>query len=186
MTAPVPGPPSLRATVIMDYQNVHLTGHEVFGKPKHLEKHETLIDPPLYAQQLLRVRNAKQRPGYSSAVLGRVLVYRGQPSDEHDPDRQQGGLRREGAGRVGRGVLLVGRRPVRGAGRVANGRAAGVRICRRPGLLIDRNPGGRRGQPGNSRPASAPHQADPVFDREEQPAVVGPSEEASPAAASAP
>jgi hypothetical protein len=53
MTARVPRPP-LRTTVIMDYQNVHLTGHEVFGKPKHLEKHETLIDPLLYAQQPLR------------------------------------------------------------------------------------------------------------------------------------
>jgi hypothetical protein len=85
MTAPVPGPPSPRASVVMDYQNVHLTGHELFGAPKHFDKHETLIDPLLYAQQLLRVRNAKQRPGYPPAVLGRVLVYRGQPSDEHDP-----------------------------------------------------------------------------------------------------
>jgi hypothetical protein len=31
------------------------------------------------------VRNAKQRREYRHAVLSRVLVYRGQPSDEHDP-----------------------------------------------------------------------------------------------------
>lgn len=86
MTAPVPGPAPLRAVVVMDYQNVHLTGHELFGTPTHLAKHETLIDPLLYAQQLLRVRNARQRPGHPPAVLARVLVYRGQPSDEHDPD----------------------------------------------------------------------------------------------------
>ncbi len=86
MSAPVPGVAPLRASVIMDYQNVHLTGHEAFGEPRHVEKHETLIDPLLFAQQLLRVRNSKQRPGYPQAVLGRVLVYRGQPSDEHDPD----------------------------------------------------------------------------------------------------
>ena len=63
MTVRLPGSSPLWASVIMDYQNVHLTGHEMFGEPKHLEKHETLIDPLLYAQQLLRVRNAKQRPG---------------------------------------------------------------------------------------------------------------------------
>src|SRR3954451_20491189 len=85
MNAPLSQPSELRASIVMDYQNVHLTGHELFGQPKHLEKHETLIGPLLYAQQLLRVRNDKQRPGYRHAVLGRVLVYRGQPTHEHDP-----------------------------------------------------------------------------------------------------
>ena len=53
--------------------------------------------------------------------------------------RQQGGPRRQGARRVGRGGLVVGRRAARGARRVADRRAAGVRICRRPGFLTLRN-----------------------------------------------
>lgn len=73
----------LRTTVIIDYQNVHLVGHAVFDR--HLPKHETLVDPALYAGQLVSERNQRQREGYAHAVLGTVLVYRGEPSAEHDP-----------------------------------------------------------------------------------------------------
>ncbi len=76
----------LRASIVIDYQNVHLTGHELFRSTSHLRRHETLIDPLLFAQRLLRVRNARQSAGMSHAVLRRVLVYRGQPSPVHDTD----------------------------------------------------------------------------------------------------
>jgi len=75
----------LRAVVVVDYQNVHLTGHGLFASTRILPRHETLVDPLLFAQQLLNTRNAIQRPGASRAVLRRVLVFRGQPSPVHDP-----------------------------------------------------------------------------------------------------
>ncbi len=75
----------LRAAVIVDYQNVHLTGHGLFSSTRLRPRHETLIDPLLFAQRLLQARNAKQAPGRQHAVLRRVLVFRGQPSSEHDP-----------------------------------------------------------------------------------------------------
>lgn len=75
----------LRAVVIVDYQNVHLTGHGLYPSTKNRPQHEALVDPLVFAQQLLAARNRAQRPGMDAAVLRRVLVYRGQPSAEHDP-----------------------------------------------------------------------------------------------------
>ncbi|MGH3611578.1 MAG: hypothetical protein ACRDRK_02950 [Pseudonocardia sp.] len=69
----------------MDYQNVHLTAHELFAVSKHLPRHESLVDPLHFANQLITARNRAQRPGMDHAVLAHVLVYRGQPSAEHDP-----------------------------------------------------------------------------------------------------
>lgn len=76
---------NLSATVVIDYQNLHLTGHGQFPSTSVLPKHDTLIDPLLYALGLLRERNAKQCPGYPHAVLRQVLVYRGLPIAEYDP-----------------------------------------------------------------------------------------------------
>ena len=39
----------LRATIVMDYQNVHLTGHDLFPSTRPLARHETLVDPYLFA-----------------------------------------------------------------------------------------------------------------------------------------
>lgn len=75
----------LRAVVVIDYQNVHLTGHDLFEAAGPLRRHETLVDPLHFANQLLRVRNQRQEPGMAHAVLCRVLVYRGEPSAVHDP-----------------------------------------------------------------------------------------------------
>lgn len=77
-------PADLRATIVIDYQNVHLVGHSVFDK--HMPKHETLVDPALYAWQLVSERNRRQREGHAHAILGKILVYRGEPSAEHDPN----------------------------------------------------------------------------------------------------
>lgn len=69
----------------MDYQNVHLTAHELFAVSRCLPRHESLVDPVHFGNQLIMSRNRAQRPGMDHAVLSRVLVYRGQPSAEHDP-----------------------------------------------------------------------------------------------------
>jgi hypothetical protein len=76
----------LRTSIIVDYQNVHLTGHGLFDSTRCVPKHETLIDPLLFATQLLAARNRLQKPDMAHAVLRRVLVYRGQPSVEHDAE----------------------------------------------------------------------------------------------------
>lgn len=77
---------NLRAVIVVDYQNVHLTGHGLFAATRALPKHHTLVDPFLFAQRLLQERNARQKPGMAAAVLRRVLVFRGQPSPDHDQD----------------------------------------------------------------------------------------------------
>jgi hypothetical protein len=69
----------------MDYQNVHLTGHGLFQVSRYSPKHEVLIDPLHFANQLIQTRNRMQKPGMDHASLSRVLVYRGLPSPEHDP-----------------------------------------------------------------------------------------------------
>ena len=79
-------PGDLRTCIVMDYQNVHLTGHGLFASTRNLPRHETLIDPLMFAQRLLLIRNERQHPGMAHAALTRVLVYRGQPSPEHDSD----------------------------------------------------------------------------------------------------
>ncbi|MDO5066409.1 MAG: hypothetical protein Q4D96_03925 [Propionibacteriaceae bacterium] len=91
---PVPTPPRLRATIIMDYQNIHLVGHDTFSS-RTQPLHETLIDPLKFAQQLVLARNAAQKPGYEKAVLGKVLVFRGLPSNEHDPHDYARSLRQK-------------------------------------------------------------------------------------------
>lgn len=75
----------LQTTIVIDYQNMHLTGHGLFSSTKNLPRHETLVDPLLFAGNLIRVRNRQQKPGMAHAQLNRVLVYRGQPSADHDP-----------------------------------------------------------------------------------------------------
>ena len=40
----------------------------------------------MFARQLLDIRNGQQRPGHPTASLSRLLVFRGLPSDDHDPD----------------------------------------------------------------------------------------------------
>lgn len=75
----------LRAVIVVDYQNVHLTGHGLFASARYLPKHETLVDPLFFGQALIRARNAAQREGMRRAELRQVLVYRGLPASEHDP-----------------------------------------------------------------------------------------------------
>lgn len=77
----------LRTVVVIDYQNVHLVGHGLYESTRNLPKHETLIDPLLFAQRLLFTRNKGQRAGMDAAVLTRVGVFSGHPSPEHDSEQ---------------------------------------------------------------------------------------------------
>lgn len=75
----------LRAAVVMDYQNVHLTGHEVFSTPGQ-RPHETLIHPYSFASQLLARRNERAPSPELVAELACVEVYRGLPSADIEVD----------------------------------------------------------------------------------------------------
>lgn len=72
----------LRAVVVIDYQNVHLTASDVFGDRSN--RHESLIHPVHFAKAGLQERNARQREGYPHAELQRVIAYRGLPHVDHD------------------------------------------------------------------------------------------------------
>ena len=70
--------------VVVDYQNVHLTGASLFlpGRPPE----EGLIDPFRFACQLAQARNAKIDDPARHASVERVEVFRGLPIQEDDPD----------------------------------------------------------------------------------------------------
>lgn len=72
----------LRASFVIDYQNVHLTARDVFA-PRG-DSHESLIHPMLFARRALHERNARQREGHPLAQLASVSVYRGLPHVDHD------------------------------------------------------------------------------------------------------
>jgi hypothetical protein len=74
---------TLRAVVVMDYQNVHLTGAGLFHPSD--QRHLHLVHPLHYANQLITTRNRNQRAGHAHAVLTKVLVHRGLPSGTHEP-----------------------------------------------------------------------------------------------------
>ena len=77
---------SVTATVavIIDYQNIHLTAHDCFAPPG-TPKHETLIHPLLFAEQVMKRRRAALTPQWITGVsdlppigeLAHVAVYRG-------------------------------------------------------------------------------------------------------------
>ena len=77
----------LRAVVVMDYQNVHLTAHDVFDR--FGEKHDALIDPVRFAETAIRRRNDNQREGYPEAILEEVIAFRGLPHTDYDPDQSR-------------------------------------------------------------------------------------------------
>lgn len=72
----------LQGTLIIDYQNVHLTGYQLFGL--QLPIHNHYIDPGKFADELITIRNSKMRPGYEMANVSRILVFRGLPSNDYD------------------------------------------------------------------------------------------------------
>lgn len=83
-------PPVLRAAVIIDYQNVHLTARDIFtpGRPPH----ESLIDPVKFAHAAVSRRNTIQRAGYPTAAVKRVLMFRGLPHVDYATEQNRRNL----------------------------------------------------------------------------------------------
>ncbi len=69
------------AIVVVDYQNIHLTGRDVFA-PAGVPTHECLVHPALFAEQILHARYV--RTGVK-AELKEVMVFRGAPSNRENP-----------------------------------------------------------------------------------------------------
>jgi uncharacterized LabA/DUF88 family protein len=70
----------LRTVVVLDYQNMHLSGYELYRNfDRDRPVHKTLLDPSRFASALLDARNRAQRPGHPTAVLSRVEAFRGCP-----------------------------------------------------------------------------------------------------------
>lgn len=85
------GQVGLSVRVVIDYQNIHLTAHDKYA-PKGLPKHETLVHPLHFAHQVLQARRVQRRDqglDAADATLGSVIVYRGLPSNKHDPKPYQ-------------------------------------------------------------------------------------------------
>ncbi|MFM6940662.1 MAG: NYN domain-containing protein [Candidatus Planktophila sp.] len=74
---------SNKAVVVIDYQNLHLTAVDVFGTKN--KAFDSLIDPLLYSEELLRERKSRQRMNSPEVALKSVVVCRGLPSNIHDP-----------------------------------------------------------------------------------------------------
>ena len=83
----------LRAAVIIDYQNVHLTGVELFGERNDPRRYP--LNPLLFATSLLDERNSRVSEDRLLATLARVEVYRGLPSSLHDPQDNASNLEQQ-------------------------------------------------------------------------------------------
>lgn len=69
--------------VVIDYQNIHLTAHDLFA-PSGTPPEDCLIDPLKFAEQVLTVRSTRQQDErQKTADLAAVRVFRGQPSNRH-------------------------------------------------------------------------------------------------------
>ncbi|MGO4533360.1 hypothetical protein [Leifsonia sp. 2MCAF36] len=67
--------------MVIDYQNVHMTAHDVFDPRGEL--HASLIHPIQFAQRAIVERNERQRQGMEHAVLSRTIVFRGRHNVDH-------------------------------------------------------------------------------------------------------
>jgi len=73
--------PMVNAHLFIDYQNVHISGHELFGG-QYAPVHKSLIHPVRFADRVAIERNAKV---HQQVQISEIHVYRGQPSSNQDP-----------------------------------------------------------------------------------------------------
>ncbi|MHA7218619.1 NYN domain-containing protein [Arthrobacter sp. MDT1-48-3] len=66
-----------RIAVFMDYGNVHMLGHDLFGHS--IDKRETYVNPRRVADRVLRMRR-------DPSELAGVFVFRGEPCKFRDPE----------------------------------------------------------------------------------------------------
>lgn len=74
----------LKLALVMDYQNVHLTGADLFAPG--LPAHESLIEPTRFAEELNKTRNSRVPEASMKTQVGIIRVFRGQPSVLADPE----------------------------------------------------------------------------------------------------
>ncbi|WP_084500894.1 NYN domain-containing protein [Actinomyces slackii] len=116
--------------VVIDYQNVHLTGASLFlpGRPYE----EGLIDPYRFACQLALARNAKVDDAGRHASVERVEVFRGLPIPEDDPDAYRRNQAQKSQWERGHhGVVDVTLRPLKYTWEYRDGVKTPVRSSRR-------------------------------------------------------
>lgn len=80
----------LRTSIVVDYQNVHMTAHDIFNP--HGNLWDSLIHPAQFAQRAIIERNSRQREGYEHAQLTRTLVFRGLPHVDYDWEQNRRNL----------------------------------------------------------------------------------------------
>lgn len=73
----------LRAAVVIDYENMHRVGAQLFASTEPL--HGSRLNPLRLAERILVRRNSSQSTGYAPASLQQVLAFRGLPSSKHQP-----------------------------------------------------------------------------------------------------
>jgi len=75
----------LTLCVLIDYQNIHLTARDVFAPPG-TRAEDTVVHPLAFAEKLVEIRAASQQvSAQKQARLQSVRVYRGAPSNRHEP-----------------------------------------------------------------------------------------------------
>lgn len=75
----------LAVCVLIDYQNIHLTAHDLFTPPGTPVR-QSLIHPLAFAEKVSEVRAARQRiPEQRITRLQSVKVFRGMPSNKREP-----------------------------------------------------------------------------------------------------
>ena len=118
-----------RMAVVIDYQNVHLTGAGLFLPGRPIE--EGLIEPYRFACQLALARNAKSEPEHQVEV-SRVEVFRGLPIQEDDPEAyRRNQEQRSNWLRGHHGVVEVTLRPLKYSWDYIDGNRVPVRSSRR-------------------------------------------------------
>jgi uncharacterized LabA/DUF88 family protein len=75
----------LTLCVLIDYQNIHLTARDVFAPPG-TRAEDTVVHPLAFAEKLVEIRAASQHVSTQRQTrLEAVRVYRGAPSNHHEP-----------------------------------------------------------------------------------------------------
>lgn len=123
------------ARVIIDYQNIHLSGHDRFA-PSGLLRHESLVHPLRFAEQWLQVRNhvigtqAMLHKGDGVLYeLAQVAVYRGLPSNADNPNGYRRNLAQQSEWTRDRRVDVTHRS-------LKPGWSDGVRVVREKGIDV--------------------------------------------------
>lgn len=101
-----------QAVVIIDYQNIHLTGHGRFC-PEGLPRHESLVHPLHFSNQLLHARaSARRRADLDDAAtpaleLTKVVAFRGLPGNRQQPESYRRSLAQQSEWTRDRRVQVV-------------------------------------------------------------------------------